>query len=145
MQLTERIPDCNGCGTCVLGCKYFCVKMEKTDIGCRPVVNEDGCQKCNNCILYCPLFMPVDMPEFDRYYEYNPEYDNRDMPEIYRQTLRQAKTGAMTNFVGTLCEIAGLISLMGDKLKPNVNVYPIHCDQNNPKRPACEACTLIKR
>ena len=72
MQLTERVKNCNGCSACVVGCKYVCVKMEGPAEGRtkkQPVVNEDGCSKCNACMLYCPLYNPVQRPEFKEYYE----------------------------------------------------------------------------
>lgn len=31
MQLIDRVEDCNGCGACVVACKYRCVKMEKME------------------------------------------------------------------------------------------------------------------
>ncbi|NLD10386.1 4Fe-4S dicluster domain-containing protein [Aminicella lysinilytica] len=146
MQLLERVPDCNGCGACVVGCKDRCVKMIKDENGYfRPVVDEGGCNKCNNCILYCPLYNPVELPEFSQYYDYSDDYYNRDMPKTYRATLREAKTGKVTEFAGTLCQIAGLKSLMGDKLRPNLKLYPLHCDPDEPKRPECVKCQYIKR
>jgi hypothetical protein len=111
----------------------------------RPVVDEGGCNKCNNCILYCPLYNPVELPEFSQYYDYSDDYYNRDMPKTYRATLREAKTGKVTEFAGTLCQIAGLKSLMGDKLRPNLKLYPLHCDPDEPKRPECVKCQYIKR
>jgi len=146
MQLTEKVTNCNGCGACVVGCKSHCIKMMKDESGnFRPIKDEKGCQKCNNCLLYCPLFNPVELPEFTEYYEYKEEYADRDMPKLYRATMRQAKTGQATDFVGTLCQIAALKSLMGDKLRPNLNLYPVHCDPDHPKRPECNECPYIKR
>ncbi|MBQ1228758.1 MAG: 4Fe-4S dicluster domain-containing protein [Firmicutes bacterium] len=148
MQLTERVKNCNGCSACVVGCKYVCVKMEGPAEGRtkkQPVVNEDGCSKCNACMLYCPLYNPVQLPEFKEYYEATEEHENRNMPEIYRHTMRTAKTGQYTEFVGTLCEIAALKSLMGDRLRPNLKVYPLHCDEEKrAKDPACQACAFYK-
>ena len=146
MQLTEKIPNCNGCGACVLGCKQYCLKMVRDEEGnYRPLMNENGCNKCNNCYLYCPLYNPVTLPEFPEFFEYQEEYSQRDMPQVYRETLRKAKTGAVTDFAGTLCQIAGLKSLMGDKLKENLRIYPLHCDPDHPKRPECESCPYIAR
>jgi len=42
MQLTERIKNCNGCGACVVACKYVCVKMEEADGLLRPYINENA-------------------------------------------------------------------------------------------------------
>lgn len=66
MQITERVPGCNGCEACILGCKYACMKILRNENGNkRPVIDEQGCNKCNNCVLYCPLYNPVELPEFD--------------------------------------------------------------------------------
>lgn len=148
MQLTERINNCNGCSACVIGCKRGCIKMEgpaEGRIKKHPVKNEDGCSKCNACVLYCPLFNPVDMPEFKEFYESEEKYENRNMPEVYRQTMRSVKTGQYTEFTGTLCEIAALQSLMGNKLRPNLKIYPLHCDEEKrAKDPACQTCIFYK-
>ena len=69
MQLTDRIKNCNGCGACVVACKYVCVKMEEKDGLLRPAVNENGCNKCNACVLFCPLYNPVELPEFQQFFE----------------------------------------------------------------------------
>lgn len=141
MQLTEKVKNCNGCEACVVGCKYVCVKMEADENGHKyPVVNEDGCSKCNSCLLYCPLYNPVSLPEFEEYYVYQEEYGQRDMATVYRETKRQVKAGQVTPFVGTLCQIAALKSLMGDRLPDLLKIYPLHCDPENPKRPECGAC-----
>lgn len=146
MQIREQVKNCNGCGACVVGCKNFCMKMIEDENGLKyPVRDEDGCQKCNNCVLYCPLFNPVELPEFEDFYEDpNNEYYNRDMPAVYRQTMRKLKEGTVTDFVGTLCQIAALKSLMGDKLSHNLRIYPIVCDPENPKRPECKECVFYK-
>ncbi len=141
MQLTERVKNCNGCEACVVGCKYVCVKMEADSNGNKyPVVNEDGCSKCNSCLLYCPLYNPVELPEFEQYYEYQEEYGNRDMAQVYRDTKRQVKAGQVTPFVGTLCQIAALKSLMGDRLSHLLQIYPLHCNPEKPRRPECVEC-----
>ncbi len=146
MQIVDKIKNCNGCGACVVGCRNYCMKMEENESGTlKPVINEDGCSLCNNCVLYCPLYMPVNMPTFDTLYEYEDKYYYRDMPKVYRETLRKSKTGDETEFIGTLCQIAGLISLMGDKVKPNIRLYPLYCDPDNPKRPECASCEFVKK
>ena len=147
MQMYERIPGCNGCGACVLGCnRRFCIKMVRDENGrWLPRIDENSCDRCNNCYLYCPLYNPVKLPSFSQYYEYDDEYYDRDMPPIYRAVLRQSKQGQVTDFAGTLCQIAGLKSVMGDKLRPNVRIYPIHCDPDHPRRPECVACPFIER
>lgn len=145
MQIIDRVKNCNGCEACTVGCKYACIKMERDENGNKkPVINEDGCSKCNNCVLYCPVFNPVDLPEFENFYEYKDEYYERDMAKVYRQTMRQLKTGTTTEFVGTLCQIAGLKSLMGDKLSHDLRIFPLHCDPENPRRPECAACPFYK-
>lgn len=145
-QITDEVKNCNGCSACVVGCKTMCLKMEENEQGFKyPVINENGCNKCNNCLLYCPLYNPVELPMFESFYEYNGEYYRRDMPKVYRETIRQAKTGEPTEFVGTLCQIAGLKSLMGDKLRENLIIYPVFCDIENPMRPECEDCIFWKK
>lgn len=143
MQLTDRVKNCNGCAACVVACKYVCVKMEERPEGesggkkKRPLVNENGCNKCNACVLFCPLFNPVELPVFDEYYEFTGEYADRDMPPLYRQTMRNVKAGQHTEFVGTLCEIAALKSLLGDKLYPNLILRPLFCDDEKRSGEAC--------
>ncbi|MGF6375266.1 Pyruvate/2-oxoacid:ferredoxin oxidoreductase delta subunit [Clostridiales Family XIII bacterium PM5-7] len=145
MQLTDRVKHCNGCEACLLGCKYACIKMVKDEHGRKtPMINEDGCQKCNNCFLYCPIYNPVELPNFQQFYEYMPEHDDRDMAKLYRETLRKVKAGETTEFVGTLCQIAGLKSVMGDKLSHDLVLYPLYCDPENPRRPECEQCIYCK-
>lgn len=146
MQITDRIKNCNGCGACIVGCREYCMKMEKDADGrMKPVIDENGCKLCNNCVLYCPLYNPVEMPGFTNYYEYSEDYYYRDMPKVYRETLRQAKSGQTVEFAGTLCQIAGLISLMGNRLKPNVKLYPLHCNPDHPHRPECAECEFVRR
>lgn len=145
MQITDRVKNCNGCEACTVGCKYACIKMERDENGNKkPVINEDGCSKCNNCVLYCPVFNPVDLPEFENFYEYKDEYYERDMAKVYRETMRQLKAGTTTEFVGTLCQIAALKSLMGDKLSHDLRIFPLHCDPENPRRPECAVCPFYK-
>jgi NAD-dependent dihydropyrimidine dehydrogenase PreA subunit len=146
MQLTERVPNCNGCSACVVGCYNRSIEMrvdEKTG-NKYPYVRENGCNKCNNCILYCPLFNPVELPTFDKYYEYDRKYYERDLPKIYRETMRKAKNGEHVEFIGPLCQIAALKSVMGDKMPPNVIVVPLACDMDNPDRPECSECIFWK-
>ena len=145
MQLTDKVKNCNGCEACVLGCKHACIKIVKDENGTKkPIKNEDGCQKCNNCILYCPIYNPVELPTFEEFYEYNDEYYHRDMAKVYRETMRKVKSGTVTEFVGTLCQIAALKSLMGDKLSHDLRILPLHCDPENPKRPECRDCQFYK-
>lgn len=108
---------------CVVACKYVCVKMEEAEADRSkrlPRVDENGCNKCNACMLFCPLYNPVELPIFEEFYEYDPSFAHRDMPKLYRETMRSVKAGQHTEFVGTLCEIAALKSLSGDKLRPNL-------------------------
>ena len=109
MQLTERIKNCNGCGACVVACKYVCVKMEEADGLLRPYINENGCSKCNACMLYCPLYNTVELPDFEEFFEAAENVRNRDMAPVYRATMRSVKEGRHTEFVGTLCQIAALM------------------------------------
>ena len=76
MQLRERIEACNGCAACVVGCKYVCVKMEEADgkVKKLPLVDENGCSKCNACVLFCPLYNPVELPVFEEFYAYDPAF-----------------------------------------------------------------------
>ena len=147
MQLTDRVKNCNGCSACVVGCKYVCVKMEDRPEGRgskkQPVVNENGCNRCNACVLFCPLFNPVQLPDFEQYYEFSEEYGERDMPAIYRKTMRDVKAGQHVEFAGTLCEIAALKSLFGDKLYPNLILKPLYCDnEKRANEPCCRECVF---
>ena len=145
MQITDRVKNCNGCEACIVGCKYACIKMIRDENGYKhPVIDENGCQKCNNCVLYCPIYNPVELPEFEQFYEYQDEHYDRSMAGIYRETMRKLKAGTTTEFVGTLCQIAGLKSLMGDKLSHDLRLYPVYCDPQNPKRPECASCPFYK-
>lgn len=146
MQIVDRVKNCNGCGACAVGCKHSCIKMEGEDGLKRPVLNENGCQKCNACILFCPLYNPVELPVFDEYYEAKEDVRKRDMPATYRQTMRSLKEGNHTEFVGTLCQIAALKSLKGDKIPPNLILYPVYCDEEQRKsNPACAACNFYSK
>lgn len=145
MQLTERVENCNGCEACVVGCKYVCVKMKEEEGRKLPVLNEDGCSKCNACILFCPLYNPVELPEFEEFFESQEDVRKREMAPIYRATMRKVKAGEHTEFVGTLCQIAALKSLRGDKLAHNLALFPIYCDEEQRKsNPACAACRFYK-
>ena len=145
MQLTDRVKNCNGCEACVVGCKYNCVKMEYDDQHRKyPVINEDGCTKCNNCFLYCPLYNPLTLPEFEEFYEYKEEFYERDMAAVYREITRTIKSGSGAEFVGTLCQIAALKSLMGDRLPQQLRIYPLYCDPQMPRRPECGGCPFCK-
>ena len=149
MQLREKIELCNGCAACVVACKYVCVKMEdaEADRSKRlPRVDENGCNKCNACMLFCPLYNPVELPIFEEFYEYDPSFAHRDMPKLYRETMRSVKAGQHTEFVGTLCEIAALKSLSGDKLRPNLILKPLYCDEEKRAQdPACAACRFYQQ
>lgn len=144
MQITDRIKNCNGCSACIVGCKESAIKMVDFETGKFPVINEGVCSKCNNCVLYCPLYMPVDLPEFEEFYEYDEEFYLRDMPKVYRKTMRDLKDGKPVAFVGTLCQIAGLKSLMGDRLHENLTLKVLYCDQDTPKRDECKSCRFIR-
>ena len=145
MQLTERIKNCNGCGACVVACKYVCVKMEEADGLLRPYINENGCSKCNACMLYCPLYNTVELPDFEEFFEAAENVRNRDMAPVYRATMRSVKEGRHTEFVGTLCQIAALKSLRGDKLAHNLELFPVYCDEEQrSSNTACAACIFYK-
>ena len=116
-------------------------RPDETSRKLAPVVNENGCSKCNACVLFCPLFNPVELPDFEQFYEYSEEYGERDMPAVYRKTMRDVKAGQHVEFVGTLCEIAALKSLFGDKLYPNLILKPLFCDdEKRAKEPCCREC-----
>lgn len=145
MQLVDRVKECNGCEACVVACKYVCVKMKEDCEGKVPEVNENGCNKCNACMLYCPLYNPVELPEFEEFYESKEDVRKRDMAPIYRATMRSVKEGRHTEFVGTLCQIAALKSLRGDKLAHNLAIFPVYCDEEQRKSSAaCAACRFYK-
>lgn len=144
MQLTDNIKNCNGCEACVVVCKQRCVKMTTDEEGRRvPVIDERGCNKCNACRLYCPLFNPVELPVFEDWYEFDEQYRERDMAPIYRETMRSVRAGQHTEFVGTLCQIAALKSLMGDKLRPNLIVFPLCCTEDSKEKYGCRECKFF--
>lgn len=145
VQIIERIGQCNGCSACILGCRERAIKMIADENGNKyPRIEEDACSKCNNCVLYCPEFNPVELPEYEKFYEYDDRYYTRDMPPIYRDTLRKVRNGEHVEFVGTLCQVAGLKSVMGDSLPSSVAVSPLYCDSKDPKRPECVSCRYWK-
>ena len=160
MQLVDRVKYCNGCGACLVPCKLSCVKMhDRTDEEAKaileepkkpqgkedgrklPVINEGGCSKCNACVLYCPVYNPVELPQFEEWYEYDAAYDYENKPKKYRETMRQVRAGEHTEFIGTLCEIAALISLEGGKIAPNLILKPMLCDsEKREKEECCKNC-----
>lgn len=81
--------------------------------------------------------MPVELPKFETFFEDTGVLD-RDMPTVYREVMRKAKAGEHVEFTGTLCQIAALKSLLGDKLPHNLIVYPVFCDKTNME--ACKEC-----
>ena len=88
MQLIDRVELCNGCGACRVACKYQCVKMIENEEGLtRPVVDENGCQKCNACMLFCPLYNPVELPEFETFYD-----SAEDTTTVYDETTKESQT-----------------------------------------------------
>ena len=109
------------------------------------VLNEGACDRCNACVLFCPLFNPVELPVFDEWYEYDPAFDERDMPKHYREIMRMARAGKHTEFVGTLCQIAALKSLNGDKIPPNLILKPLLCTkEKQEEEPCCRGCEFYK-
>ena len=53
--------------------------------------------------------------------------------------------GAIYGFVGTLCQIAALKSLRGDKLAHNLALFPVYCDEEQrSSNTACAACIFYK-
>lgn len=95
-------------------------------------MNENGCSKCNACMLFCPLYNPVELPVFEEFFDAPEGVDvrDRDMAPIYRAAMRGAREGKHTEFVGTLCQIAALKSLNGDKIPPNLLLFPISVMMN---------------
>lgn len=164
MQLLNKVKNCNGCSACVVACKDRCVKMfDREDEAVRqilenaekpqalegkkkvPKINEGGCNKCNACVLFCPIFNPVDMPEFSEWYNYDEKFEKEDLPAFYRETMRNVRAGQHTEFVGTLCEIAALISLMGNKIRPNLILKPLVCDEEKRSlEECCKECSFYK-
>lgn len=143
--IKETVLNCNGCEACVVGCKNSCIKMGTGEDGIkRLIVNTNGCQMCNNCKLFCPIFNPVELPEFESFYEYNDDFYKRNMSKVYRETMRKLKQGEAVKFAGTLCQIAALKSLMGDKLHERLELMPIHCDPEHPARKECNGCIFYK-
>lgn len=160
MQLLERVKHCNGCAACVVPCKHNAVKLFGRDseeakelLSKHPdkhhpegkkkvaIVNEGACDRCNACVLFCPIFNPVELPEFEDWYEYDPAFDERDMPKYYRETMRMARAGKHTEFVGTLCQIAALKSLNGDKIPQNLILKPLLCTkEKQDSEPCCSEC-----
>lgn len=146
MQITERVKNCNGCEACIVGCKYSCIKMQEDEEGNRrPVIDERGCRKCNACVLFCPLYNPVELPEFADFFDAPEDVRKREMAPIYRATMRKVREGQHAEFVGTLCQIAALKSLRGDKLAHNLALFPIYCDEEQrASNLACRACRFYK-
>ena len=145
MQLTENIKNCNGCAACQMACKTRAVKMIVNEEGRKvPFIDEKACNKCNACRMYCPLYMPVELPEFKDWYEFDEKYMERDMAQVYRETSRSVKNGQFTEFVGTLCQIAALKSLMGDRLRPNLKLYPLACTPETQAAHGCKDCVFYK-
>ena len=92
-------------------------------------------------MLYCPIYNPVDIPKFDEWYQFDEAYDNREMPKLYRETMRSTRSGRHTEFIGTLCEIAALKSLNGDKIPHNLILKPLVCTkEKREQEPACANC-----
>ncbi|MBR6472255.1 MAG: hypothetical protein IKS99_00800 [Firmicutes bacterium] len=107
------------------------------------VLNEGACDRCNACVLFCPIFNPVELPVFEEWYEYDPAFDERDMPKLYRETMRKARAGQHTEFVGTLCQIAALKSLNGDKIPQNLILKPLLCSkEKRDSEPCCRECAF---
>ena len=123
------------------------IRMRKDGRGglLRPYINENGCSKCNACMLYCPLYNTVELPDFEEFFEAAENVRNRDMAPVYRATMRSVKEGRHTEFVGTLCQIAALKSLRGDKLAHNLALFPVYCDEEQrSSNTACAACIFYK-
>ena len=67
--------------------------------------------------------------------------EDRDMPKLYRETMRKARAGQHTEFVGTLCQIAALKSLNGDKIPQNLILKPLLCTKEKQEsEPCCGEC-----
>lgn len=153
MQLLDRVPNCNGCAACIVGCKYGLVKMVDREDGYKgekqvPLVGENSCSKCNACVLFCPIYNPVEIPEFDEWYEYDEKYSvrNRDIVKAYREAMHSVREGKHTEFTGTLCEIAGIKSLLGDKIPQNLILKPMVCDaEKRNSEECCKECIFYEK
>lgn len=145
MEKSKGVTRCKGCEACVVACKRNCIKVTVDEKGIKhPIVNMDGCYKCNACKMYCPMCFPVVMEKYDKFYETDENLYDRDMAKVYREAMRNVRSGMRTEFYGTLCQIAALKSLLGDRIPPKLIVYPVKCDPNNPARSTCVDCEFYK-
>ncbi len=103
-----------------------------------PLINEGACSKCNNCVLCCP-YMPIELPKLEDFYSISMSLSQRyaeGIPDNILGTVKQV------TFAGTLCRIAGLKALMGDKLNENLSLKPPYCIEN-PEKEECEKVVYV--
>lgn len=54
--LYERKSDCCGCTACYAICPKGAISMQEDDEGfLYPVINEEVCLNCNQCVKVCPI------------------------------------------------------------------------------------------
>jgi len=84
--LVQVAPYCEGCGRCVRECSFEALHMENGHV----VANHARCVACQRCVVFCPTGAIAVVP--------NPCTTRPNAnwtPEVRRNILRQAQSGAM--------------------------------------------------